>query len=338
MNPKREIMKADYTLIAKVLSEEASTQEQERFEQWLNESTHNQSEFTHIRHIFEQADAQIKMDLFSKKEGWKEVHQRISPQKSITRTIKYSWRSIASIAATILLVVSLSVIYYFNNQEEYHLRSVQSQTASIIPSVSLPDGTNVSLNSSSTLKYPEEFSRDTREVFVEGEAFFDVEPDKNKPFIIRAGNSLIRVLGTSFNVRAIPGQDTVEVIVRTGRVELISEAGTEKEKLVTLNKGEVGTYSAKSKRVQKRQNKNINYLSWKTHRLIFKETPLTEVVKHIEAVYHVDLSIADDHIKTKKLTAQFDQQPLSFVLKVISMTFPDVKVTYDDEIYRLVKK
>ena len=93
----------------------------------------------------------------------------------------------------------------------------------VINEYTLPDGSVVALNSNSKLVFPKQFNGDTREVTIEGEAFFDVKPNPEKPFIINAGKAQIKVVGTSFNVSAYPETETLEVVVKTGKVQVISK-------------------------------------------------------------------------------------------------------------------
>ena len=83
-----------------------------------------------------------------------------------------------------------------------------------------PDGSIVTLNRNSKLIFPKHFTKNVREVTITGEAFFDVKPNTSKPFIINAGNVQVKVLGTSFNVCAYPGTETVEVVVESGKVQV----------------------------------------------------------------------------------------------------------------------
>ena len=104
--------------------------------------------------------------------------------------------------------------------------------------VTLPDGSTVYMNAGARLSYSKQFGRKNREVQLTGEAFFDVTPDKKRPFSISAGNAVIRVLGTSFNVNSSNKENQVEVYVSTGIVEL-SESGNQNNR-VLIHPGNIG--------------------------------------------------------------------------------------------------
>jgi ferric-dicitrate binding protein FerR (iron transport regulator) len=186
----------------------------------------------------------------------------------------------------------------------------------------LPDGTLVSLNSDTQLKYPKRFGKETREVTIEGEAFFEVKPNKNKPFIIHAGNAQIKVLGTSFNVSAYPRARLVEVIVETGKVQVSNKLTvTEQTNELILDPGDKGTLVYSSNALLKTTNQDPNFMAWKTNNLIFRATSLNEVLRNLEKVYKVNIRLADPKLNGLLLTAQFNDYPLDFILKVIETTF-----------------
>ena len=135
----------------------------------------------------------------------------------------------------------------------------------------------VTLNSNSKLEFPAKFASDKREVTITGEAFFEVKPNPEKPFVINAGGAQVKVLGTSFNVSAYPKTDAVEVIVKTGKVQVTQkteqlEAETNE---VILTPGEKGTFYAGSRILEKTVNRfgrpgSNGSFRQKTHRFCFK--------------------------------------------------------------------
>jgi ferric-dicitrate binding protein FerR (iron transport regulator) len=162
-----------------------------------------------------------------------------------------------------------------------------------------------------------------REVFIDGEAFFDVKPNPDKPFIIHAGNAQVKVLGTSFNVCAYPNTETVEVVVKTGKVQVNNvnpESGNEYKEVI-LVPGEKGTLYNSTNVLEKALNPDPNYIAWKTRDLVFNEVPLKEVFKDLEKVYHVEIQVSDPKLNDLLLEAQFDHKPVDFVLNVIQITF-----------------
>ena len=200
----------------------------------------------------------------------------------------------------------------------------------------LPDGTLVALNSNSKLTFPKKFKNNVREVTISGEAFFDVEHNPEKPFLINAGNTQVKVLGTSFIVRAYPENETVEVVVKTGKVELIQK---QMENATTVNHvfltpGEKGVYHNNNSIIEKSGNTNPNYLAWKTQDIIFNETPLNEVINCLKEVYHVEIDLAESELNELLYTGHFDKKPIDFVMNVIQLSF-NLDLTVENEQFTL---
>ena len=197
----------------------------------------------------------------------------------------------------------------------------------VLSTFTLPDGTLVSLNNNTKIKYPKRFGSETREVSIEGEAFFEVKPNKNKPFIIHAGKAQIKVLGTSFNVSAYPDAKLVEVIVQTGEVQVLNKMTEAKQtNELILTPGDKGTLVYASNTLLKSINQDPNFLAWKTHNLIFKATSLREVIVNLEKVYKVNIRLADPKLNKRLLTAQFNNDPLDFILKVIETARLNIEI------------
>jgi ferric-dicitrate binding protein FerR (iron transport regulator) len=198
---------------------------------------------------------------------------------------------------------------------------VVSTEKQVLQDITLPDGTRVTLNSDSRLTYPGRFTGKLREVSIAGEAFFEVEHDKSKPFVISAGEARIKVLGTSFNVNARPGSNAVEVVVATGKVEVFCQQGVQGCNGLILVPGEKGLLFNESHLTEKSVNSNPNLLSWKTHDLIFQETRLSEVIQTLGMVYHTEIQISNPATGDLTLTAHFRDQGIDFILEVIRLTF-----------------
>ena len=186
----------------------------------------------------------------------------------------------------------------------------------------------VTLNNHSKLTYPKQFSGNLREVNVEGEAFFEVKHDASRPFVITAGNARIKVLGTSFNVMARPENETVEVVVRTGKVEVTRQQMNPDTKLqenagnnLILTPGEKGVLYNTNNQLVKSTNNDPNVIAWKTHELIFDQVKLKDVVLDLEKVYHTEIQLSDPSFNDLVYTAHFDNQTIDFILEVIRLTF-----------------
>jgi transmembrane sensor len=319
MEAKNEITDKDWELIAKSIYDENN--EGNSIEPAVNEKERKQ-----IHTISEKVDLYFDLKKYKTEDAWGKVESRIRVQNSAKQarfrnliTSPFIRIAAALIFAALLLVSGYEV--FFNPSAKSNLLEL-SASSQVLNTFTLPDGTLVSLNSNTKLIYPKKFGRSTREVTIEGEAFFEVKPNKNKPFIIHAGNAQIKVLGTSFNVNAYPESKLVEVTVETGRVQVLNKTdnSVQTNELI-LTPGDKGTLIYESNSLHKTSNQNPNFLAWKTHNLIFKATSLDEVIQDLAKVYKVDIRIADSNLNKLLLTAQFNNYSLDFILEVIETTF-----------------
>ena len=230
-----------------------------------------------------QIDLYFDLKKFSDEQAWEKVESRIhnhssSKPSKIRKLVSHPlYRIAAAVLFAALLLVSGYEVFY-KSTGSYAMLEITS-TGKVLKPFTLPDGTVVSLNSNTSLKYPKTFAGKIREVSIEGEAFFEVKPDKSKPFIIHAGKAQIKVLGTSFNVCAYPDKKMVEVIVETGKVQVLNKTPepVSANELI-LVRGDKGTLVYSSNSLQKTTNQNPNFLAWKTRFLTFKAASLGEVV------------------------------------------------------------
>lgn len=181
----------------------------------------------------------------------------------------------------------------------------------------LPDGSIVWLNENTRLSYDRRFK--TRDVQLEGEAFFDVERIEDSPFAILSGDTRTTVLGTSFNVRAYPDEEQVEVTVETGKVRLEEkvEETTSTEKEVVLEAGKAGLYIKETSELKVVEEKDPNALAWKTRRLVFENESLNEVIKVLERYFGTEIEVSNRKIYNCSWTANLDKDPkLEEVLEI----------------------
>lgn len=148
---------------------------------------------------------------------------------------------------------------------------------------------------------------------MEGEAFFDIAHDKDRPFRIYTGNACVKVLGTSFNVNSQKNEDHVEVYVSTGIVEL-SRTGNQKNSVLLLP-GNIGLMDHNAITTTTAENENC--IAWKTNSLTFHDTRLTEVIPVLNAIYHVNIIINEPGVISQQITGSYQGDPLHDILAVI---------------------
>ena len=187
--------------------------------------------------------------------------------------------------------------------------------------IKLPDGTLVTLNAGSVLTYPKAFEDSIREVNLTGEAFFNVVPNPRSPFVIHTGDVTTKVLGTSFNVRAYPENEEVQVAVVEGKVKVNANTITEAENnSVCLTKSEMVTFQKQEKELIVSQYDEKEQIGWKDGILYFEKSDFLTTVKKLERWYGVKIQIAESKKMdpTWRFSGKFKDKPVDYILGVMS--------------------
>ncbi|GAA4461161.1 FecR domain-containing protein [Nemorincola caseinilytica] len=324
MNNKQQNMSDD--VLVKHLLGEATPEERQEVQQWIAASADNRRYYEHFKLIWDESkklDAPLNVDTdaawgrFMQRVEREEQQATIAPPASPgpSRTIPlWSPRSLMRVAAMLVLMVGAGwLIYSITGTGD----QVTLASADKVMKHTLPDGTVVTLNRNSTLSYPGAFTGETRNVTLSGEAFFDVTPDKTKPFIIDAGNSSVTVVGTSFNVKT--RKDITEVIVESGIVEV-----AKKQKAVRLNPGQKATVTSASDAPVMEQTTDDLYRYYRTNEFVCNGIALYKVVNILNEAYNVHIEIADPKLASLPIHTTLHTNDLGQNLDVIKETFKDV--------------
>jgi transmembrane sensor len=303
----------------KYLTNTDSAGEHKEFDKWLALNSSNQSEFDKFRLFWEQLGDAYKTSEVDIEKGWKKVRQQtIAQNKSRVINIRY----VFAVAAAVVLMVSIATFLFVReNKIGMGTNAYTIITSDNINEFTLADGSIISLNKQSQLKISGRFNRKFRTVELQGEAFFDVARNEEKPFVIYTGNTAVEVLGTSFNIRANEAEKNITVTVNSGQVMFYSL--DKKNKSVKLEKGEEGNYNKDLKKITEVTSTDPNYLAWKTGVLQFNETPVREVLEAVGKVYGVSV-VFENGEEAGTFTGKFDNVPLQEVMDVLSLTL-DIK-------------
>ncbi len=188
--------------------------------------------------------------------------------------------------------------------------------------VQLSDGTEVHLNYGSSIKYPQKFSGDMREVSLSGEGFFEVAHNPKQPFIVKTAKLNIKALGTSFNVMAYPEKDEIEATLVNGKVAL--EKNDTDGKTIAIGSmlpGQHVSYNTSTGDVYFSKGDIEKYLAWKDGKLIFEDTPIAQVAEKLSRMFNVDIEVSDD-IKDYMYTVTLIDDPLFQILDLMSIATP----------------
>lgn len=220
-------------------------------------------------------------------------------------------------AATVAMLIAMSGWLYNIVSDSEPAFIVASNNSGIVQKVTLPDGTVINLNTCSRLTYPESFSGKSREVFLDGEAYFDVAHDKSHPFIVRAGELKIRVLGTKFNVNA----STLVPQITATLIEGSIEAATGKKNIL-MKPNQQLKYDTSSGRVSLTELTNASReIRWTQNVWVLSDTPLLDICQRLEQQFNIKIIIMNDELIGKSFTGEFyTNESLESILKTMQIS------------------
>lgn len=226
-------------------------------------------------------------------------------------------RRTAAIAAsiTVLSIVGYYALHGISNDPRTEAADYNSIEARLgeIRRVELPDGTQVTLNAASSIRYDQHYGKEERQVWLTGEAFFDVKPDASCPFLVHSDKLDIRVLGTSFNVKAYPEDIQTAVTVRTGKVGISYDWDDIRMNLQPEDQLLIDT---RNHAVSRTHAAVEDALSWIHGNLTFTQLPISEVVKMLRRHYASDIVLQDTTTHVL-LSGTHDNRSLESVLQSI---------------------
>lgn len=221
-------------------------------------------------------------------------------------------RTFSTAAAVALLCLSVWTAYLY-------MQPVAIQTVSTLAetrTVSLPDGTSVTLNHYSTLTYPERFKSDNREVELNGEAYFEVSKDKKHPFIVQTEAVDVRVLGTQFNVDAYRDSPDVRTTLLTGSVAVSNKSNSEH---MILKPNEIAIYNKVEKKLTRKLLEDAtDEISWRHGEFIFDDVPLRDIARELSNSFGTTIQITDPTLQNYRISARFrNGEDLETILSVL---------------------
>ena len=299
-----------YLLLDRYLAGEASAVEAEAVREWLAEDAEHAlflEDLRLMRRIATEPAPPSSVDV-----AWAKAARWIRPKP---RTSPMSIRLLVGLLAAAVVVVALVGGAGVLRAPRW---SEQASAAGHRAMIRLRDGTQVTLAPTSHLRYAADYGRAHRDVYLDGEAYFQVTPDSQHPFRVHAAGSVTEDLGTAFVVRAYSGELATEVVVTEGRVSL--SRGDTTSDAVVLGLRDLGRLGASGPATVSRGVDVDRYLAWTKGVVAFDGTPLGDVVRTLERLYAVDIQLSDSTFVHRRLTATFRDEPIDLVLQRIALT------------------
>jgi ferric-dicitrate binding protein FerR (iron transport regulator) len=303
--------------------QELDKQEFAKLEKWINISDSKEKrlfqnkkikDLVIINHL-----VNLSVSTYNSSKAFNFFNQKRKKGKTRNLYFRKSLNTFLKYAAIFIVIFG---VYFFianrsNSQQLLTVYVPKGENHQII----LPDGTNVILNSNSTLKYPSSFSKKKREVQLTGEAFFDVTKNESKPFIINlTSNMNIKVLGTSFNVKAYPEDSKNVTTLFTGKIELTYKNKTTiKSVMLPGNKADFNK-TTNTMSISKTNSDN-DVLAWKNKMLVFKNESLKDIVNELNRFFDVEIQIKNKSLEDHIFTASFNKGiPLNEILHILEIS------------------
>ncbi|MEP3390642.1 MAG: FecR domain-containing protein [Reichenbachiella sp.] len=281
------------------LKGELNAKERQQVEQWVALSDANQRAFDEIEKIYLSSEISFTNFQPDVDRAWKSVANAIGESKSAGQNILYK------VAAVITLIVGLGfIVFQYQNQSE---QLIAKTTDGEIRKLELADGSIIWLNENSTFSYSKKMNEDQRVVSLDGQAYFDVAKDSERPFVILGEKATVEVLGTSFDL--VSKATYANVNVTSGRVAFGSSS--DEEVKVILEKGNQATFNGN--KLAKNDSFNDNASSWMTKDFMFKSAPLSQVAETLSEHFNVKIKV-DEAIKNCLITSSFEDKELDEIL------------------------
>lgn len=316
-------------IITRVLSGESSSDDILSLSEWLNESEKNRDEFRRLKNYWD-ADVAFKHSIAPAFSADK-LQQKINVERKQADRRQLGRNALPLIAAACLLFIFSTAFFLYQTQDrttEYYTLLTNEHTSDF----TLEDGTVITLNKNSRLRYSNQYGKNGRNVKLEGEAYFKVAKDPDRPFQVEMNGASITVLGTHFNVKADTGSDDITATLVEGSIRF---EGAKQQIVMTPN--QQLTFSRSTNKVSIKQVDTDLSTAWKDGLLKYKSIPFIQLVENLETIYQADIRIDDKRLTDPSVTvsATFDEgQSLEQILNVISYSLP-VRWTNDKGVYHI---
>lgn len=296
-------------LLFRYLNGKASPSEIQSVEDWIN---NNDLKGTGWQQLDDNCKEKWLMDVFSA------IETKTVVNKPIIKTLwpkQKLWRRLAAVAALFAIIFTAYIVWPFLHEKLFY----QQLTIFKVPDyqrkqIVLDDGSMVVLNSGSELKYPKLFKGNTREVYLFGEAYFDIQHETSRPFLIHSGTVLTTVLGTAFNIKEDKFDHTITVTVTRGKVSVANNSHL--LGVITPNQ-QISFNTINGSHFQKNVDSKIA-VAWKESVIYFNNITFAAAVTELQERFKVKIGFANEKLKTYQFTGTaLKGEQLDKILKVI---------------------
>lgn len=295
-------------LFRQYLENKCSRQELEEFFSCIRASDRDEVLRSLIKKVYENTGQIPSLQTYVNEYGTLVLTEKTGIS-DVTASKKRSRRQLAA-AVLLLLTVTVSLFWWMNTTDRHRpapgasALTKRTTEPSEYKYLLLPDSTQVWLNASSSLEFPEHFRSDKREVTLSGEAYFDVRHSERAPFIIHTGKISTTVLGTSFNIKAYPDRQHIIISVSTGKVKV----SYNNVPLATLVKGQQVKVNSRINTVEEKKIAPAQVAAWQQGNMSYEDESFEDIVADLERLYNVKIRIDNDAIRTLRVSTSFRRE------------------------------
>lgn len=305
--------------LLKYFKGELDQQEARAIESWASESEENEKTLMSLAKVYNLGQLARTYTEKEVEDAWKKTCARFGVAPRARKPLKRQW-VFWSMAVAIALLVAVNLALVLNAPVAGTDKAIilTSQQGKFVK-YTLPDSTVVTLNHNSSLEFPLAFNGDERRIKLNGEGYFDVARDEEKPFIVETGKEIqIKVLGTEFNLQSFSSDDIVQVSLISGSVE-ISRNGVADFSYI-MHPSERFTCNVSNWEMKVETLKGITGVEWMSNKLVFMDTTLKEVARQISNHFGVQVIIEEEGLNSIRFSGSFDNRDLGTVLSYMEQT------------------
>lgn len=303
-------------LVTRYLSGEATHDETKQLKQWLESDKQNQRYFNQLRNIWQATNPTFKPNEINTEEAYQKVTGKLQLNRKQHKLITWFSR-VAAVLILPLLIATTYALLKTSPQADVVYQEIHAPYGTY-SEVVLPDGSKVSINAGSKLRFPSVFTKGKREVYLDGEGYFEVVSSKENPFLVYTEKFTVKATGTKFNVEDY-SKDTIAAVTM---IEGIVNTTITNDKTLPLNPGNRILFSKTSNQLQQLQTDPYKWYAWKDGTLIFRDDPLGYVFKRLSQTFNVNIIMKDTQLATHPYRATFTNESLEEIMRLLKISAP----------------
>lgn len=307
-------------IITAFLSGKATDGEHRELEEWVKQSPDNNRYFQEMRNVWQTMNPAFNPSEINVFEAEKNILANIvATERNVARVVLLYWQRIAAIVVIPLLILCT---YFYQNKNSGQYDAIEYQEVKsphgTFSEVRLSDGTHVWLNGGTSLKYPLIFRKGERKVLLNGEGYFEVQADKENPFVVETGRITLRATGTAFNIEAYNRDSITAVTMVKGKIDVAFGSSSP----VVMIPGERASFNNQTKQCIIAKTDPYKWYAWKDGLMIFRDDPLSYVFKRLGQTFNVNIELKDTTLANAPYRATFEYESLDEILRLLKMSAP----------------